>query len=172
MNCSRPGSSVHGILQARIIEWVAIPFSRASSPPRDWTQVSCVAGSFFTIWATREAQCSLRGPQHLQCYPSLCLLFITEFKYFWKRREEGLRTLQIPQTQLQYEGSLAISIFSFLQFFIFSFRGKMLGFSTWLFACKFAIFPSSLERESNWLSFSRWFYLTYPYWSFPFASGL
>ena len=106
--CNPPASSVHGILQARVIEWVAIPFSRGSSQPRDWTQVSCIAGRFFTIWATREAQCSLRGPQHLQCYPSLCLVFITEFKYFWKRREEGLRTLQIPQTQLQYEGSLAI----------------------------------------------------------------
>ena len=47
------GSSVHGILQTRILEWVAIPFSRGSSQPRDWTQVSCIAGWFFTIWATR-----------------------------------------------------------------------------------------------------------------------
>ena len=43
------------ILQARILEWVAIPFSRGSSWPRDWTQVSRIAGGFFTIWATREA---------------------------------------------------------------------------------------------------------------------
>ena len=43
-----PGSSVHGILQARILEWVAIPFSRGSSQPRDWTQVFCIAGRFFT----------------------------------------------------------------------------------------------------------------------------
>ena len=54
MNCSPPGSSVHGILQARILEWVAIPFSRRSFWPRDWTQVSCTAGRFFTIWVTRE----------------------------------------------------------------------------------------------------------------------
>ena len=47
--------TVHGILQARILEWVAFPFSRASSQPRDWTQVSCIAGRFFTSWATREA---------------------------------------------------------------------------------------------------------------------
>ena len=46
--------SVHGILQARILEWVAIPFSRGSLRPRDWTQVSCTAGRFFTIWATKE----------------------------------------------------------------------------------------------------------------------
>ena len=56
MNCSRPGSSVHGILQAKILERVAIPFSRGSSQPRDWTQVSHIAGGFFTSWATREAQ--------------------------------------------------------------------------------------------------------------------
>ena len=49
MDCSPPGSSVHRILQARILEWVAIPFSRGSSQPRDRTQVSCIAGRFFTI---------------------------------------------------------------------------------------------------------------------------
>ena len=54
--CSPPGSSVHGVLQARIPEWVAIPFSGGSSWPRDWTWVSCIAGRFFTVWATREVQ--------------------------------------------------------------------------------------------------------------------
>ena len=53
-DCSPPGSSVHGILQGRILEWVAIPFSRGSSQPRDLTQVSCTAGRFFTILATRD----------------------------------------------------------------------------------------------------------------------
>jgi len=56
VDCSPPGYSVHGILQAIILEWVTISFSRGSSQPRDWTQVSCIAGRFFTIWATREAQ--------------------------------------------------------------------------------------------------------------------
>ena len=46
----------HGILQARLLEWVAIPFSRAYSQPTDQTQVSSIAGGFFTNWATREAQ--------------------------------------------------------------------------------------------------------------------
>ena len=55
MGCSLPGSSVHGIFQARVLEWVAISFSRGSSRPRDWTQVSCIAGRRFTIWATWEA---------------------------------------------------------------------------------------------------------------------
>ena len=55
IDCSPLGSSVHVILQARILEWVAISFSRGSSQPRDQTWVSCTAGRFFTIWATREA---------------------------------------------------------------------------------------------------------------------
>ena len=55
MDCSPPGSSVHVILQARILEWVAISSSRGSSQPRDWTQVSLTTGGFFIIWATREA---------------------------------------------------------------------------------------------------------------------
>ena len=49
-------STIHGILQARILEWVAFPFSRGSCQPRDWIQFSCIAGRFFTSWATREAQ--------------------------------------------------------------------------------------------------------------------
>ena len=48
MDCSLPGSFVYGILQARILEWVAFPFSRRSSQPRDQTQVSLIAGRFFT----------------------------------------------------------------------------------------------------------------------------
>ena len=55
MDCSPPGSSVHGILQARILEWVAISFSRGSSWPRDRTQVSRIAGRCFNLWATRES---------------------------------------------------------------------------------------------------------------------
>ena len=55
MNYSLPGSSVLGLLQARILEWVAIPFSRGSSLPRDLPRVSWFAGRSFTVWATREA---------------------------------------------------------------------------------------------------------------------
>ena len=51
MDCSPPGSSVHGILQARILEYAAISFSRGSSQPRDWTRVSCIVGRCFTVWA-------------------------------------------------------------------------------------------------------------------------
>ena len=55
MDYSPPGSSIHGIFQARVLEWVAISFSRGSSWPRDRTWVSHIAGRHFTIWATREA---------------------------------------------------------------------------------------------------------------------
>ena len=53
MDCSLSGSSVHGIFQARVLEWVAISFSTGSSQPRDRTQVSRVVGRHFTVWATR-----------------------------------------------------------------------------------------------------------------------
>ena len=55
MDYSPPGPSVHGILQARTLEWVAIVFSRGSSQLRDQTQDPCIACRFFTVWATREA---------------------------------------------------------------------------------------------------------------------
>ena len=64
--------TVYGILQARILEWVAFPFSRGSSQTRDQTQVSCIAGRFFTSWATKN--CKLReslsfpiGSETLEC---------------------------------------------------------------------------------------------------------
>ena len=54
MNCTPPASFVYGIFQARILKWIAMPFSRGSSWPRDWTWVSCIAGRFFTVWSTRN----------------------------------------------------------------------------------------------------------------------
>ena len=54
MDCSLPGSSVHGVFQARVLEWVVISISRGSSKPRNWTRVSCTADRVFTTWATRK----------------------------------------------------------------------------------------------------------------------
>ena len=54
--CYTVDYTVHGILQARILEWVAFPFSKGSSQPRDQIQVSHIASRFFTSWATGEAQ--------------------------------------------------------------------------------------------------------------------
>ena len=85
MNCSPPGSSVHGILQARILEWVAIPFSRGSSWPRDWAWLSHAAGRFFTeplgksIWryaksASPLPECKVIGESRKQYWWSLFTL--------------------------------------------------------------------------------------------------
>ena len=54
-DCSLPGSSVHGTFQARILQWIAISFSRGSSWPRNRTGISCIASGFLTNWAIREA---------------------------------------------------------------------------------------------------------------------
>ena len=68
MDYSLTGSSVHGISQERILEWVAIFFSRETSWSRDRTQVSCIAGGFFTYWVTREAFVVIRSPSHVQLF--------------------------------------------------------------------------------------------------------
>ena len=78
MDCSLPGFSVRGILQVRILEWAAISFSGGSSWPRDQTQVSCIAGRFFTIWDACEAPKCLQlktifwFPLHLSPLPGVC----------------------------------------------------------------------------------------------------
>ena len=61
MDCSLPRPSVHGIFKARVLEWVAISFSRGSSWPRDRTWVYCIVGVLFTVWATREVHFALEG---------------------------------------------------------------------------------------------------------------
>ena len=87
IDCSPTSSSVHGILQARVLEWVAIPFSRGYSWPRDRTQVSCIAGGFFMVWATRETtpwfiaiKMRLSLIPSLPLIPSLLPLYPTDCK--------------------------------------------------------------------------------------------
>ena len=65
MDCSLPGSSVHGIFQAIVLEWIAISFSKGSSQPRDRTRVSHIVERRFTIWATREVDNVICGWVHL-----------------------------------------------------------------------------------------------------------
>ena len=76
MDCSPPGSSVHEISQARTLEWVAMPFSRGSSWPNDGTQVSPIAGRFFTVWATVSKFFTTEPPGKLLKFCS------EEFAYF------------------------------------------------------------------------------------------
>ena len=75
-DCSLPGSSVRGIFQAGVLEWVAISFSRGSSWPRDWTQVFHVAGRCFTFWAPGKPKATSKVYWHLnpQCF--LCDLIL------------------------------------------------------------------------------------------------
>ena len=99
MDCSLPGSSVHGILQARVLEGDVIPFSSESFWPRDWTRVCCVTSRFFTVWATREAHRhththrenqtmwlnSRLWKEHLKGY----ILYDFNYVTFWKSQNYG-----------------------------------------------------------------------------------
>ena len=90
MDCNSPGSSVHGISQARLLEWVSIPFSRGSSGPRDQTWVSRIGGRFFTAWATGEARihqmdCSVSG------FPGCYMYKVREIYAFKKEPGNGRR---------------------------------------------------------------------------------
>ena len=69
MDCSLPGSSVHGISQSRILEWVAISFSSGSSQPRDWTHVSCTGRWILHHWTTREAHLFSLGSFKTNWFP-------------------------------------------------------------------------------------------------------
>ena len=76
MDCSLSGPSLHGIFQAKVLEWIAISFSRGSCWPRNWTWLSRVAGRWFTIWATRDPPGSMAAAaaaaKSLQSCPTLC----------------------------------------------------------------------------------------------------
>ena len=76
--CNPVDSFVHAIFQARILEWVSYPFSRGSSQSRNWTRISCIAGRFFTSWATSEALKSL--------YSNINILFEISYKKFQQNR--------------------------------------------------------------------------------------
>ena len=86
--------AIHGILQARIPEWVPFPFDRGSFQPRNQTQVSCIAGGFFTSWATREAQ------EYCSGYPISSPADCPD-----PGIEPGSPALQADSLQLSYQGS-------------------------------------------------------------------
>ena len=101
MDCSLPGSSIHGIFQARILEWIAISFSRRSFWPRDWTQVPCIVGRRFTVWATREVAEWRQQPKKyiLMCFDECIYLYNhyhkSRFKIFPSFHEIVLYNLSI-----------------------------------------------------------------------------
>ena len=93
IDCSLPGSSVHGISQARILEWAAISFSRGSFLPRDWIHISCISGGFFTNWATREA-CSSSWLSQMIRKVGLETLWTFWPLCYWNK-QEGSRLLNL-----------------------------------------------------------------------------
>ena len=91
--CGLMDHIVHGILQTSILEWVAVPFSRGSSQPRDWTQVTCIAGGFFTVWATRAARMSGRTKTKTWIFSFLgSLFFCIILSYFNSTHFKALNT--------------------------------------------------------------------------------
>ena len=113
VDCSPPSSSIHGILQARILEWVAISFSRGSSRPRDRTQVSQIAGRRFNLCTTREAheQCRQHNKKYRHYFPDKRLssqsygfssshVWIWEFNYKegWASRNWCFWTVLLEKT--------------------------------------------------------------------------
>ena len=99
MDYSPPGSSVLGTLQARILERIAISFSRGSFQPRDWIQVSSIAGRFHTIWATREASNTL--------YMYVSIYKEVSHKVLPAPKEMGLRSVWIPGDRVGPSWSLS-----------------------------------------------------------------
>ena len=129
-SCSLPGSSVHKILQARILEWVAIPSSRGSSWPRDQTRVSCIAGVFFTIWATREANVwSVYTHTNIPHRPHADLYYIVSFD----SEKCSFLILSLP-LGLMGLGCLSCGLLSPPAFFALNsaFLWESKGLSTWV----------------------------------------
>ena len=108
MDCSLPGSSAHEIFQARILKWVAIPFSRGSSWPRDRTRVFCVTGRFFTVWDTREAPKNAQTIWQLHsfymlvrsCWKSCMLGFSIMWTKNFQASKLGLEKAEEPEIKL------------------------------------------------------------------------
>ena len=136
MDWGLPGSSLQGILQARILEWIAIPFFRGSSQPRDWTLVSHIAGKFFIIWAIREAKdiylislWELRY-SHKESYSLLFLVPHTsvvtgkKVKWFWFQTDHNIDSfvhscyLIIEQTSKRHDALLFSSVMYSSQWFL------------------------------------------------------
>ena len=120
MDCSPPGSSVHEISQARILEWVAIPFSRRSSWPKDQTCISCTGRQILYHWATREAPHTLNRSLVIAKPPSLLPLHHFSAAVFFLKHDQVILYVNytsIKETLERVNGSTLGS----------------LGFYTWLF---------------------------------------
>ena len=173
MNCSPPGSSVHGLLQARLMKWVVIPISRRSSQPRDRTQVCCIAGIFFTDWATREGQWGtvMVLPLLFFTFPKLtmCLcVCVCAFPksvplfYIWGKKTwtwKSLSCVQLFATPWTIRGILQARIVEWVAF-SFSRRSSQPRDRTQVshIAGRFFTSWATREVEADNLSFSLWMF--------------
>ena len=155
-DCSPPGSSVYGILQARILEWLVILFSKGSSQPRDRTQISCIAGRFFTVWATREApflsRCQSGGMFFQVIYLAFSLSVVLSLSTLlslcaFKKKERNKNSLWLwtllDKSFLQWqEPYLFMSFFNFLIFIFFCFH-VFITYISW-------VVDTAQERVIDW----------------------
>ena len=112
---SPPGSSVHGILQARILQWVAVPFFRGSSQPRDQTQVSHIAGRLFTIWAKRkpiffQGQPEIRKTQSFYSWLPLKTHIVFAGNWSWREKKKSQVLAQSSTQKMSKFGSTYPSV--------------------------------------------------------------
>ena len=106
MDCSLPGSSVHGIFQARILEWAAISFSRGTSQPRDRTRVSSIVGRHFTVWATLNGKIHVNFVGFFGFYKNPKSIFVVQllscvwlFVTPWTIAHQALLSMGFPRQE-------------------------------------------------------------------------
>ena len=132
MDCSPPGSSVHGIYQAGILEWVIISFSRGSSWPRDRTQVSHIADRFVSVWATREALLW----RYFSIFTGLCnYQHDLNLKHFHhqRRKPDVPAHSSFPPLSPNNHGFTFSDIFAYSGYFISNGLIQYVVFCDWLF---------------------------------------
>ena len=110
MDCSPPGSLVHGIFQAWILEWVAISFSRGSSRPRDLTEVSHIVGRRFTVWATRGK--TEYRKNKMQFYSSSILLSVNAVSLGWLSLCYKGRVIGVQEIAKRYQSTMVSFLIS------------------------------------------------------------
>ena len=146
-----PGSSVNGISQARILEGVAIPFPRASSQARHWTQVSCLWGRFFTVWTTREAQYMRRLTI---IFPSL-FLHLVYLEIFISIQDINLISLYLYVRPLSGNSHIKLlswfSTFNIFHIYKFDFLLYRNGFNIFGFLNRNVFIIQILFRLFGWL---------------------
>ena len=146
-DCSLPGSSVHGIFQARILEWVAIPFSRGSFWFRDQTQISCVAGRFFTCLSYRKTMCWIVKEK----------LFVPRSTFLLEKGvfSHSAHSLWILVWTEKWEGVYICILYAFFAFYMLFIKGTATAYVFMMAGLAFVESQSTcqgaLVRRTPWL---------------------